>query len=39
MVCNSKTHIVSDDDIPEITSADFAGAKSLKTAMPDVVEA
>jgi uncharacterized protein (DUF4415 family) len=39
MVSKSKKHIVPDDDIPEMTAADFAGAKSLKAAMPDVVEA
>ena len=39
MVSKPKKHIVPDDDIPEMTDADFAGAKSLKTAMPDVVEA
>jgi hypothetical protein len=30
--------IVPDDDIPEMTNADFAAAKSLKAEMPDVVE-
>ncbi len=37
MVSKSKKHIVPDDDIPEMTGADFAAAKSLKTTMPDVV--
>lgn len=30
--------IVCGDDIPEMTQADFAAAKSLKAEMPDVVE-
>jgi uncharacterized protein (DUF4415 family) len=31
--------ITPDDDIPEMTDADFTAAKSLKQNMPDVVEA
>jgi uncharacterized protein (DUF4415 family) len=31
--------IVPDDDIPELTEADFATAKSLKADMPEVVGA
>jgi uncharacterized protein (DUF4415 family) len=34
-----KKRIVPDDDIPEMTAADFARAKLLRVAMPDVVEA
>lgn len=30
--------IIPDDDIPEMTDADFAAAKSLRVTMPDVVE-
>ena len=30
--------IVPDDDIPAMTNADFAAAKSVKAEMPDVVE-
>jgi uncharacterized protein (DUF4415 family) len=39
MASKHSKRIVPDDDIPEMTDADFAAAKSLKTAMPDVVEA
>ena len=38
MASKKGKHIVADDDIPEMTKADFAAAKSLKAAMPDVVE-
>lgn len=31
--------IIPDDDIPEMTDADFAAAKSLRADMPDVAEA
>jgi len=31
--------IIPDDDIPEMTDADFAAAKSLKAEMPEVVAA
>lgn len=31
--------IVTDDDIPEMTDAHFAAAKSLKADMPEVAEA
>lgn len=31
--------IIPDDDIPEMTDADFAAAKSLQVEMPDVAEA
>lgn len=31
--------IIPDEDIPEMTDADFAAAKSLRVGMPDVVEA
>lgn len=30
--------IIPDDDIPEMTDADFVAAKSLRVTMPDVVE-
>jgi uncharacterized protein (DUF4415 family) len=39
MASKHDKRIVPDDDIPEMTDADFAAAKSLKTNMPDVVEA
>lgn len=39
MVSKSKKRIVVDDDIPEMSAADFARAKSLRMDMPDVVEA
>jgi uncharacterized protein (DUF4415 family) len=31
--------IVPDDDIPEMTAAHFAAAKTMKDSMPEVVEA
>ena len=39
MARKSKKPILPDDDIPEMTAADFAAAKSLKGDRPDVVEA
>ena len=39
MASKHNKRIVPDDDIPEMTDADFAAAKSLKADMPDVVEA
>ena len=39
MASKHRKRIVPDDDIPEMTDAEFAAAKSLKTAMPEVVEA
>jgi uncharacterized protein (DUF4415 family) len=38
MASKKGKRIVPDDDIPEMTKADFAAAKSLKAEMPDVVE-
>jgi hypothetical protein len=38
MASKHSKRIVPDDDIPEMTKADFAAAKSLKAEMPDVVE-
>jgi uncharacterized protein (DUF4415 family) len=38
MASKKGKRIVPDDDIPEMTKADFAGARSLKAEMPDVVE-
>jgi uncharacterized protein (DUF4415 family) len=39
MVRKTKKRVVIDDDIPEMTAADFARAKSLHATMPDVVDA
>jgi len=39
MATKHSRRIVPDDDIPEMTSADFSAAKSLKADMPEVVEA
>jgi uncharacterized protein (DUF4415 family) len=39
MASKHSKRIVPDDDIPEMTNADFAAAKSLKADMPEVVEA
>ena len=39
MARKPKTRVTSDDDLPEMTAADFARAKSLRAAMPEVVEA
>jgi len=39
MAKKSKKRLIADDDIPEMKAADFARAKSLKAAMPDVVAA
>jgi uncharacterized protein (DUF4415 family) len=38
MASKKGKRIVPDDDIPEMTKADFAAAKSLKAEMPGVVE-
>jgi uncharacterized protein (DUF4415 family) len=37
MASKHRKRIVPDDDIPEMTKADFAAAKAIKAAMPDVV--
>ena len=39
MARKTKKRFVIDDDIPEMTVADFARAKSVQTTMPDVVDA
>lgn len=39
MASKPSKRIVPDDDIPEMTEADFASAKSLKKHMPEVVAA
>jgi uncharacterized protein (DUF4415 family) len=39
MASRHSKRIVPDDDIPEMTGADFSAAKSLKSEMPEVVEA
>jgi uncharacterized protein (DUF4415 family) len=39
MASKRKNRAVPDDDIPEMTAADFAAARSLKTDMPVVVAA
>lgn len=39
MAQKTNRRIVADDEIPEMTAADFARAKSLRAAMPEVVEA
>ena len=38
MASKKGKRIVADDDIPEMTKAEFSAAKSLKAEMPDVVE-
>ena len=38
MASKQSKRIAPDDDIPEMTKADFAAAKFLKAEMPDVVE-
>jgi len=38
MASKHSKRIIPDDDIPEMTKAAFAAAKSLKAEMPDVVE-
>ncbi len=39
MASRHAKRIIPDDDIPEMTDADFAAAKSLKADMPEVVAA
>jgi uncharacterized protein (DUF4415 family) len=39
MASRKSKRILPDDDIPEMTKADFAAARSLKAEMPDVVQA
>jgi len=34
-----KDRVVADDDIPEMTAADFRRARPMREVMPDVVEA